>query len=169
MNRSILPVRRHCRPILAAVAAAVALTCQGAAPAPAAVAAESAKTPIETEQDKLAGYFKTLADAYGLTAELERRCKTAPKVVAEMRDNLLKSGQTLQREARTKVSLKDIAATGFDNGMKRGRDLDCTDESFALAHDARQLMTMRVNETIARINDLFRQQKQQNSPAAPKR
>jgi hypothetical protein len=169
MNRSIFPVRRQCRPILAAIAAAaVALTYQGAS-LRSASAAEPATAPLEKELDDLTRYFKTLADSYGLTAELQRRCKKAPKIVAEMRDNLMKSGQSLQREARTKASLKDVAAAGFDDGMKRGRDLDCSDESFALAHDARQLMTMRVNETIARINDLLRQQKQQGSPPTPKR
>src|SRR5690348_16458507 len=66
MNRSIFSVCRRCRPTVIAAAAALALMClRGAVPA-AAAPAESVKTPMEQEQEKLTGYFKAMADAYGL-------------------------------------------------------------------------------------------------------
>jgi hypothetical protein len=157
-------------PIVAATAVTVIASLSFAAVA--ASPPPVAKPPLEKEQEALSGYFKALADSFGLTAELQRRCKQAPQTVAQLRDSLLKNGQAMQQEARTKVSLKDVAAAGFDDGMKRGRSLECSQESFNLAHDARMLMTRSVNESLARIKEMLQQQKkssaQQGSAASPK-
>jgi hypothetical protein len=171
MNRPILSPRQRRRPVMilaAAMAAALTLTHAGVASA--AQAAGSAKTPLEEEQEKLAGYFKAMADAYGLTAELQRRCEKAPKTVAELRDSIMKNGQAMEQAARTKVSLKDIAAAGFDNGMKRGRDLDCSQDSFNLAHDARRLTMMSVDDSFGRIKEMLKQAqaRPKGSSAAPR-
>jgi hypothetical protein len=127
------------------------------------VAAAQPAPSLDAEMKRLPDLFKVMADSYGLTAEVYRRCEKQPKMVDQLRQSIVQAGEELQKETGLKRSFKELARAGFADGMSRGKELDCKDGA-QIAADARHTTLARVNESIAHINEL---RKPAEAPAAP--
>jgi hypothetical protein len=120
-----------------------------------AVGGGAAAQSLDGELRRLPELFKVMADSYGLTAEVYRRCEKKPKMVEELRQNIVQTGEQLQKEVGLKRSFKELARAGFADGMTRGKELDCKDGG-QVAADARQTTLTAINQSIKRINELRR-------------
>jgi hypothetical protein len=115
--------------------------------------------PLDDALKQLTERFRALADAHGLTAEVYTRCTKRPDLAKQLRANLEKAGEQLQREVGLKTSLKDVADRAFLNGRKRGSQLLCSEKPEEFAANMMSMTRDGVNQSIALVNELKQQEK----------
>jgi cell division protein FtsN len=118
------------------------------------LAGPAAAAPLDDALKELTERFRLMADAYGLTAEVYIRCSKKDELAKQIRASLEQAGARLQKESGTNAPLHDVANRAFTAGRNRGKQLLCSEKPEEFADQMRAQTRAKVNETIARINDL---------------